>query len=252
MLAEDFAANTFQVPAGRSRRLTEVVLRYVDPHRSLRVLDIGCGTGGFLLELAAVLPHARLTGVDVSRPNIEAARRQCRRLPFASRLSFEHADYLKYRAEPFDVITASSTLHLIPAPTSILFAKIAADLASGGLLVNSMPCRCLYNRLLMGVRRVFRAVRCRWTDALVARTGRLLYGKKLSPEFVRERVHYMYVIPGCYDGSRLDVLLSGCGLQRLETFAEPHASLAQPKHTLAVFRKQAASRHAAGLGRPAA
>lgn len=39
-----------------------------------RVLDIGCGPGGWLLDLAAVYPHIQGEGVDVSEPMLDHAR----------------------------------------------------------------------------------------------------------------------------------------------------------------------------------
>jgi SAM-dependent methyltransferase len=253
MSAEDFAGHAFAMPGGRCRRLTDAVGARVDPWAPLRILDIGCGTGELVFALAEALPRATLTGLDVSRPSIEAAQERQRRTVAGERLSFRLADYLAFDAGPFDVITASSTLHLIDTDADTLFTKIAADLALDGLLFNCMPCRCLYNHLLMGVRRAFRAVRHPVTDALIAWTARLLCGPKVTPEFLRQRIHYMYVIPRCYDGRALDELLENrCGLLRVETLYEPHASIAQPRHSLAIFRKQAADRWATGCGRPAA
>jgi ubiquinone/menaquinone biosynthesis C-methylase UbiE len=42
---------------------------------SVEVVDLACGTGRFLLQLARSLPRARLSGVDLSAPYLRRARR---------------------------------------------------------------------------------------------------------------------------------------------------------------------------------
>lgn len=46
---------------------------YVDPTKISRVLDIGCGPGGWLTELARRYPQAQLYGLDISKAMIEHA-----------------------------------------------------------------------------------------------------------------------------------------------------------------------------------
>jgi ubiquinone/menaquinone biosynthesis C-methylase UbiE len=63
-----------------------------------RVLDVGCGTGQLLRQLAERLPHAaELTGVDAAQGMIEAANSADNRLRYlqgtAERLPFEDASF---------------------------------------------------------------------------------------------------------------------------------------------------------------
>ena len=47
-----------------------------DPHRFQRVLDVGCGPGGWLIELGQAYPDGdALIGVDISRRMVEYARK---------------------------------------------------------------------------------------------------------------------------------------------------------------------------------
>ena len=64
MAREDFLDKTFTAPQDRCRQTTELLLPYVDAQQSLRVLDLGCGTGRQLLDLAKALPNAHLTGIE--------------------------------------------------------------------------------------------------------------------------------------------------------------------------------------------
>ncbi len=45
-----------------------------DPASLHRVLDIGCGPGGWILEAARLYPHMGLVGIDISWRMIEYAR----------------------------------------------------------------------------------------------------------------------------------------------------------------------------------
>src|SRR5437879_3567872 len=56
-----------------------VLAEQPDPTVFRRVLDIGCGTGGWLLETATTYPHiSLLIGVDVNTRMCQFAREQAR------------------------------------------------------------------------------------------------------------------------------------------------------------------------------
>jgi SAM-dependent methyltransferase len=72
-----------------------------DPARLARVLDIGCGPGGWILEIAARYPHMeQLVGIDVSWRMVEYARAQVQAQKLTSRVEFHVADAL--RPLPFE------------------------------------------------------------------------------------------------------------------------------------------------------
>ena len=235
--AGDFTDRTFTTLEDRWRRLTAVVRRHVPADAPVSVLDLGCGTAEQLFDLAEALPAATLTGVDISAANIDRAERATRRRPDAARFTFITADYMNFHAGPFDVIWSDSVLHAIPVDTDALFAKLASELRPGGLLVYTMPSACLYNRALGLARRVLRATRSRATDALL-----LALARRAHPEhgdgFLAERIPYMYLVPARHDSPALHRRLeSSLGLMAVETGPVAHASPAQMKHTLSVFRK---------------
>ena len=98
-------------------------------------------------RLAALLPQATFTGVDISAANIRSAeimRRGGSRRRSGS--SFVLGDYMAFRDAPFDLILSDGVLHYVDAPDEELAAKLAADLAPGGTLIVAMATDCLYNR----------------------------------------------------------------------------------------------------------
>ena len=79
-----------------------------DPGIFQRVLDVGCGTGGWLIELAKTYPHmSRLIGVDVSSKMLAYAREQAAAAGVSERVEFLMMDALRMLEFPnryFDLV----------------------------------------------------------------------------------------------------------------------------------------------------
>jgi SAM-dependent methyltransferase len=235
---EIFAGRTFTVPPDRRNRIVDVVLRHVDPMRTSRVLDLGCGTGLNVLALAEALPLATVTGVDLSGASIAAAESARRRHPAAERITLVAANYLAFTGGPFEVIVSESVLYAIPAPDEALFGKIAGDLVPGGWLVYTMPTDAPANRLLVGLRRGLRRLRGRATDRLILAVARALHGSRYDDALLHERVPYMYVVPDRYDSRALRARLAArWDLEVREMERIPRASPGQLAHRLVVLQR---------------
>src|ERR1700730_10513952 len=59
-----------------------------NPASFQRVLDIGCGTGNWAMEAAALYPDMSLIGVDISQRMVNFARSQARERQVADRVEF--------------------------------------------------------------------------------------------------------------------------------------------------------------------
>jgi ubiquinone/menaquinone biosynthesis C-methylase UbiE len=83
-----------------------------DPTIFRSVLDVGCGTGEWLIELAKNVPTiTRLVGVDVSRTYVEYARAQAEAAGVSDRVEFHTMDallILDFRDHSFDLINHRS------------------------------------------------------------------------------------------------------------------------------------------------
>src|SRR5258708_2159368 len=79
-----------------------------DPITFQHVLDVGCGTGGWLIEVAKTSPSmTRLVGVDVSERMLEYARGQAATQGVSDRVEFHVMDALRmleFPANSFDLI----------------------------------------------------------------------------------------------------------------------------------------------------
>ena len=80
-----------------------------------RLLDIGCGPGLLLLQLAEIYPASRLVGIDVVEVGgLETAQRLIKERGFEGRISVQlmRAEELTFREE-FDGVTKTSVFHEI-------------------------------------------------------------------------------------------------------------------------------------------
>jgi len=236
----EFSGTTFSAQAERSNHVCEIVVAHLPSQRPIHILDVGCGTGSLVFRLLDALPYAELTGVDVSAENVQAAEARRTRIGDAARAHFARADYLNYAAAPVDAIVSYGVLQLIGGDTRALFQKLACDLVVGGKLIAWMPYDCIYNRMLVAVRRLLRPFRSPALDSVILRVGRLLHGHEMDDEGLRERIHYMYLPPArLADRTLRDQLAPSVGLRLVARQSIKSVSLSQLKHELIVFERAA-------------
>src|SRR5579872_3004974 len=79
-----------------------------DPARFQRVLDVGCGTGGWLIEAAKAYPNmSLLIGMDVNKKMVDYARAQAEAQQVNDRVEFHVMDALRmleFPASFFDLV----------------------------------------------------------------------------------------------------------------------------------------------------
>jgi SAM-dependent methyltransferase len=235
-----FRGWTCHAPDARIARMTEIVMNAIAPDRVGRVLDVGCGAGAQIRQLASLLPAASFTGIDISPENVDAARRAAAAHSAATRMVFAAADYLQFEDGAFDVVLSDGVLHLMDAPDDILAAKLARDVADEGTLVVAMATDCLYNRVFARARRTLRAVRSPALDRLILIAARALHGRQMSVDLLAERVEYMYMPPRRLFGAPFEYLLREAGLERVAVRPMARTSPSQLTHAAIVFRKRAA------------
>jgi S-adenosylmethionine-diacylgycerolhomoserine-N-methlytransferase len=84
------------------------------------VLEVGCGTGRNLIQVARRYPTARLFGFDISEAMLETARKSIARAGLSDRITLKQADATNFDATAlfgpaqFDRVFFSYTLSMIP------------------------------------------------------------------------------------------------------------------------------------------
>ncbi len=100
------------------------------------ILDIGAGTGDWLMELRALMPHARYLAADLSPQMLAALRHRWVRQGYAVdglRLLHAAGEHLPLPDASCDLVTANLVLHeLPPAATRALFAEARRVLTPNG------------------------------------------------------------------------------------------------------------------------
>jgi SAM-dependent methyltransferase len=101
-----------------------------------RVLVAGCGTGREALELALLLPAARVLGLDLSRNSLAYAARKALELG-AANLCLRQADLLELEQLPetFDLISCVGVLHHLQQPLRGLQQLVRRLRPSGAMLI---------------------------------------------------------------------------------------------------------------------
>lgn len=98
-----------------------------------RVLDIGCGEGGYIKKLAGRFPKTHFTGIEISEEVVEKAQALTSE---QQNISIVQADLWDYTPEaPQDMIMLNNVLHYIPLEKrQALFKELGSWLAEGGIL----------------------------------------------------------------------------------------------------------------------
>lgn len=103
--------------------------------RNLRLLDVACGSGRFLGQLAQAFPALPMTGVDLSQPYLDEAARHLEGRRSIS-LRQANAEALPFMDASFDIVTCVYLYHELPNEVRRkVTAEIARALKPGGLFV---------------------------------------------------------------------------------------------------------------------
>lgn len=101
----------------------------------LKLLDVGCGTGRTLHQLAIAHPTMRLHGCDMSPAYVKLARKRLKDVDEVT-LAVENGEALPWADETFDIVTSTYMFHELPrnARRNVV-REMLRVLRPGGLLV---------------------------------------------------------------------------------------------------------------------
>jgi ubiquinone/menaquinone biosynthesis C-methylase UbiE len=132
--------------AGRAMNVGHAKVRrwglgYVSSESYTAVLDVGCGGGGALRDMASKFPSAKLYGIDYSQDMVLLAKKVNKRLIERGRIEITHGSVssLPFADNTFDLVTAFEAYYFWPDLHSDL-QEIKRVLSSEGrlLLVNEV------------------------------------------------------------------------------------------------------------------
>jgi len=128
------------VPRPETESVVEAALATVrDRQLSLRIADLGTGTGAILLALLSELPNATGSGTDIEPAALAIARTNARELGLQDRCQFILSDFGAALTERFDLVVsnppyiATSELPALPAEVRDYDPELALDGGPEGL-----------------------------------------------------------------------------------------------------------------------
>jgi len=126
-------ARLIQQDMAMTRKMGGPLAEQADPSSFLEILDVGCGSGGWVLDVAFANPDAEVAGIDISKTLIE---------------------YANARARSQGLQNASFEVMDVTTPLS--FSDHSFDLVNGRLLVGSLP-RTVWPQLIQECFRITRS-----------------------------------------------------------------------------------------------
>jgi S-adenosylmethionine-diacylgycerolhomoserine-N-methlytransferase len=135
---------------------TALIRKAAERLRPRRILEVGCGTGKNLAELARFFPHAEIVGLDLSAEMLSKARKKI--AVYGQRISLLERRYNApvSSGDPFDLIVCSYCLSMINPGYEEVLALCIRDLSPHGSLaiVDFHDTRFAWFRRWMGVNHV--------------------------------------------------------------------------------------------------
>ena len=200
-------------------------------------LDIGCGSGTQIFSIAPHFKKFSFTGIDISEPNIYACNEALSNMFDCLRFDFIHDDFSKHEFnKKFSLAFSYSVFQLINTSLDDLLRQVWELLEPNGYLVLSMPYHCKYNKYLNYLRGFLGLVRCNLFDRLIVNIAHILYRKKFSKSFLKERMIYLdQVDNNLMNLKKIEALDQFWTVEFQEK--TPSSSFIQSRHLTLILRK---------------
>lgn len=105
----------------------------------MRALDVGCGGGGAILELARRFPSIRVDGVDASEESVAMCRRRTAGVPGRGEIARGVAEALPAADATYDAVYAIETIYFWPDLCAGI-REMLRVLKPGGIAAVSVEC----------------------------------------------------------------------------------------------------------------
>lgn len=104
------------------------------------ILDVGCGSGSFAIQLAQRYPDAKIVGVDIASEAIKYANKQLEKHPNLRNIEFvtSTSPHLEYAPKSFDVVTSTLVCHHLSDSEITKFLKDSTKIAKQAVIINDL------------------------------------------------------------------------------------------------------------------
>ncbi|MEM9206284.1 MAG: class I SAM-dependent methyltransferase [Pseudomonadota bacterium] len=118
------------------RQLLPPIIEHVRAgnQRTMKLLDVACGTGRFLHAVKQALPRLHVTGVDMSEPYVKAAQKHLKKWSWVD-FFIANGEQLPFEDNSFDVVSSVYMFHELPPKVRpIVFSEMARVVKPGGVM----------------------------------------------------------------------------------------------------------------------
>jgi cyclopropane-fatty-acyl-phospholipid synthase len=130
-----FSRGAKDLEAAQEAKL-EIVCQKLGLKRGQHVLDVGCGWGSFAIH-AAQRHGVHVTGITLSPPQVETAKRRAEEAGVADRTDFRVADYRELAGESFDAVASIGMVEHVGGEQMDEYARrLRGALRPGAQLLN--------------------------------------------------------------------------------------------------------------------
>jgi ubiquinone/menaquinone biosynthesis C-methylase UbiE len=171
------------------------ILPYVKP--TMKVLEVGCGTGILTCDFAKLVPEGSLTGLDQSEDGLVKAREQATSKSITN-ISFVVGDVLslEYPDDEFDIVYSQRMLHHVNAPAAL--KEMRRVTKPGGIVATREASYVLYWPLMKEIQE-FTEISDKITKALGGNSNTGAQYRKFSREAgFKEKEVFIKAAAWCY------------------------------------------------------
>ena len=146
----------------RNEALAGLISENRGDDKSLRILEVGCGTGMTLTYLATLPTHHELHGMDFSQTMLSQAHQKLAGVDNPFRLTQGDSFELPYGENVFDVIYSTRFIHQFSHDDKKrIYREMLRVLKQGGLIINEFYSRhSKWTLFLRGLKEIPKASQC--------------------------------------------------------------------------------------------
>lgn len=113
------------------------IFEEIEKQRPSRLIDIGCGSGGFLCAVQKRFPEIQLNALDLSE---EMVRETAERLGPSAVVTVGDAEHMPLDSGQYETVVCNMSIHHYPHPQNAVNEMYRILAPGGTLLLNDMDC----------------------------------------------------------------------------------------------------------------
>jgi len=115
---------------------TKTSLHLLDPRKSMKILDVGCGTGNYSIKLSQL--GCSVVGVDISENMLQIAKKKSAALNFDIKFLHGNSEELPFDDESFDAVISITAIEFFMNPGKSIKEMLRVIKKEGSLVIGTI------------------------------------------------------------------------------------------------------------------